>query len=291
MVCRASAGTGKTFTLAAYYIAMLLSGESYRNILAVTFTNAATAEMKERILTYLIKIAHGQEEDFFRLVRTYMLRDNDASDEVLRARAETNLHAILQDYDNFSVSTIDSFLQQLIRGMAQALNRTADFEISLDLEQVITKAVDTMLSSELTDDSKRTVFDYITQRLADGKGWDIRKGLIKIGMQLYEENVQIHGTSISAAPLVLDEQRIDDYRKTLYAQRNAALEQFKALVTQANRDREAGVEYAKTNVADNAIENMLNSIDKLSAMKKDLLFRGATELKMDAMLADPQLRK
>ena len=59
IVCRASAGTGKTYTLSAYYIGLLLSGESYRNILAVTFTNAATAEMKERILTYLLGIAEG----------------------------------------------------------------------------------------------------------------------------------------------------------------------------------------------------------------------------------------
>ena len=291
MVCRASAGTGKTFTLAAYYIAMLLSGESYRNILAVTFTNAATAEMKERILTYLIKIAHGQEEDFFRLVRTYMLRDNDASDEVLRARAEANLHAILQDYDNFCVSTIDSFLQQLIRGMAQALNRTADFEITLDLKQVITKAVDTMLSSELTDDSKRTVFDYIKQRLDDGKSWDIRKGLIQIGEQLYEESVQIHGTSISAAPLVLDEQRIDDYRKALYAHLNAAREQFKEMATQAKRDRDAGVEYAKGADAKYLIENMFASATAPESKKDDDLFRGATDTKMEAVLADPQLRQ
>ena len=66
-VCRASAGTGKTFTLAAYYVGLLLSGVSYRNILAVTFTNKATAEMKERILTYLLAIAQGdsREDAFF----------------------------------------------------------------------------------------------------------------------------------------------------------------------------------------------------------------------------------
>ena len=64
-VCRASAGTGKTFTLAAYYVGLLLSGESYRNILAVTFTNKATAEMKERILGYLYGIATGTGDEAF----------------------------------------------------------------------------------------------------------------------------------------------------------------------------------------------------------------------------------
>lgn len=63
-ICRASAGTGKTYTLAAYYVGLLLSGEDYRSILAITFTNKATAEMSERIIGYLHSIAQGQESDF-----------------------------------------------------------------------------------------------------------------------------------------------------------------------------------------------------------------------------------
>ena len=198
IVCKASAGTGKTFTLAAYYIALLFSGESYRNILAVTFTKAATTEMKERILTYLLGIADGGEQDFLRKVREYMLRDSEVSDQVLRSRAAANLHAILQDYDNFSVTTIDSFLQQLISGLAVAINRTADFAISLDVDQVIASAVDTMLTSELTDESKRTVYEYVEQCIGDSESWDIRKSLIRIATQLYKESVQVYSTRLSA---------------------------------------------------------------------------------------------
>ena len=211
IVCKASAGTGKTFTLAAYYIAMLFSGESYRNILAVTFTKAATTEMKERILTYLLGIADGGEQDFLRKVREYMLRDSEVSDQVLRSRAAANLHAILQDYDNFSVTTIDSFLQQLISGLAVAINRTADFAISLDVDQVIASAVDTMLTSELTDESKRTVFEYVEQCIGDSESWDIRKSLIRIATQLYKESVQVYSTRLSAdVRLDLDAKRIAD---------------------------------------------------------------------------------
>ena len=60
-LCKASAGTGKTYTLAAYYVGLLLSGEDYRSILAITFTNKATAEMSERILAYLYAISQGKE--------------------------------------------------------------------------------------------------------------------------------------------------------------------------------------------------------------------------------------
>ncbi len=290
-VCKASAGTGKTFTLAAYYIAMLLSGESYRNILAVTFTNAATAEMKERILTYLLDIAAGGEREFLDKVREFMPRDSRAADEVLRERAEANMHAILQDYDNFSVTTIDSFLQQLIRGMAKAIGRTADFAISLDAAQVITAAVDTMLTTGLTDDSRRTVYEYVEQCIGDSRSWDIRANLIRIATQLYKESVQVHSTRLVAGnKLDLDERRIADYRSAIYAQRNAALARFKPLVMQAKSDMDDGLPYAKTRNAKSAIDNMFKSVNQPDEMAKKDLFRGATDNGMAEVTADPQLR-
>ena len=290
IVCRASAGTGKTFTLSAYYVAMLLSGESYRNILAVTFTNAATAEMKERILTYLMGIAAGGQQEFLNKVREYMFRDNDATDDLLRHRADECLHAILQDYDNFAVTTIDSFLQQLIRGMALALNRTADFAISLDADQVIANAVDAMLTSELTDDSKRTVYEYVAQCIGDSKSWDIRHNLIRIGQQLYKESVQIHSTRLSSdSQLELDEQRIADYRKALLGQRAQALATFKQMAIQAKADLDAGAAYIHGRNAATAIENMYKSATAPDSMKKSDLFRGATDKGMADVLSVPQL--
>lgn len=290
-VCRASAGTGKTFTLAAYYIALLLSGESYRNILAVTFTNAATAEMKERILTYLLGIARGCEPEFVAKVREYMTQDN-VSDDTLRKRAEANLHAILQDYDNFSITTIDSFLQQLIRGLAKAINRTADFAISLDVVQVITTAVDTLLTTELTEGSMKTVYEYVEECIDESKGWDIRQNLIRIAMQLYKESVQMYSTHLSAeARLDLDERHIASYRNALYARRNAALAQFKTIADKAKSDMDAGAPYTKGRNSKSAIENMFKSAnDQQSFNKKSDLFRGATDKGFPEVLADPQMR-
>lgn len=301
-VCRASAGTGKTFTLAAYYIALLLSGESYRSILAVTFTNAATAEMKERILTYLAGIAQGGEKEFLNKVREFMLRSQHLSDEELQVRARANMHAILQDYDNFSVTTIDSFLQQLIRGMAKAINRTADFTINLDPEQVITAAVDDMLTtglsagqadgqSGLTADSRSTIYEYVEQCIGENKSWDIRANLIRIALQLYKESVQVHSAGLSTGKyLELDTRRIAEYRSALYARRSAAIEQFKRLVMQAKSDLDSQQPYTKGRDAKSAIDNMYKSVTEPQSLDKDKLFRGATDKGRDAMTADAQLK-
>ena len=89
-VCKASAGTGKTYTLAAKYVALLLDGNSFRSILAVTFTNKATQEMKDRILLFLDRIARGTDKNalqIFESVRHNMHLNAKASDESLRERA------------------------------------------------------------------------------------------------------------------------------------------------------------------------------------------------------------
>ena len=117
-VCRASAGTGKTYTLAAYYVGLLLSGEDYRSILAITFTNKATAEMSERIIAYLYAISQGKEEAFLDRARQFMIRDAQAPKELLAQRAGESFKRMLLDYDNVHVMTIDSFLQMLLSGLA-----------------------------------------------------------------------------------------------------------------------------------------------------------------------------
>ena len=143
-VCRASAGTGKTFTLAAYYVGLLLSGESYRSILAVTFTNNATSEMKERIMGYLYELQQGKNAAFLAKARTFMIARHNDTDAVLRARAGECFRQMLLDYDNVHVQTIDSFLLTLQNGLAAVLKMSAGYTPELDLKRVITQAVDQM---------------------------------------------------------------------------------------------------------------------------------------------------
>ena len=175
-VCKASAGTGKTYTLAAYYISLLLSGESYRSILAVTFTNKATAEMKERIVTYLYMLSHDytstETKKFLSTVRRYMIRNQNKTDEELRSIASTLFKHIVEDMDHMHIMTIDSFLQSVQQGMFTILQDGTNNTIEIDIMPLINKAVDQVLTTHLCDykNIQDPLLRYLTEQMDEEKG-------------------------------------------------------------------------------------------------------------------------
>ena len=118
-IYRASAGSGKTYRLTAKYLDLLFAGQGHRNILAVTFTNKATDEMKSRILLELNALASGEKSAHLEnLAKKFQLSEND-----VRRRAKEILIGILHDYSRFSVSTIDKFFQQIVRAFHRLFMR------------------------------------------------------------------------------------------------------------------------------------------------------------------------
>ena len=190
-ICKASAGTGKTYTLAAYYVGLLLSGEDYRSILAITFTNKATAEMSERILGYLYGISQGKETDFLDYSRHFMLRDSSAPDELLAKRAGECFRQMLLDYDNVQIQTIDSFLQTLLSGLAGVLRMSAGLNTELDIDHVIRQAVDQLLTTDMTQKDRAILEDYMQLKLDQESHWDVRESLCAMAKELYNESVQM----------------------------------------------------------------------------------------------------
>ncbi|NLZ19967.1 MAG: UvrD-helicase domain-containing protein [Bacteroidales bacterium] len=164
-ILKASAGSGKTYRLSKTYIDLLLDSREpypYRHILAVTFTNKATAEMKARILRDLAKLA--------------------ATDP----RAERVLIDLLHDYGAFSVSTIDRFFQQALKAFSREIGQFADYQIELDKESLIGETMDRILDS-LTEDSVE-LLEWIQAALADaldqGKRFRVDEGLLDTGKLL-----------------------------------------------------------------------------------------------------------
>lgn len=144
-IYKASAGSGKTFTLTAEYLKLLFEHAddpyAFRKILAVTFTNKATAEMKQRILSELYKISIGDQSGVYGLVKS---GTNLTESEIIR-KARLILKNILEDYSAFKVQTIDSFFQEIVRSFAMEMNRQSAFGIEMDSENVITLSLESLI--------------------------------------------------------------------------------------------------------------------------------------------------
>ena len=276
-LCRASAGTGKTFTLAAYYVGLLLSGESYRSILAVTFTNNATSEMKERIMGYLFQLKEGKNSMFLDKAKTFMIRRTSDSDQVLRQRAGECFKQMLLDYDNVHIQTIDSFLLNLQSGLAAVLRMSAGYTPELDTKRVITQAVDQMLTTDLSERAKQLLVNYVKANLEEDDKSDIRQALIGMANDLYNESVQMLEAE---GHILYDAQAIDRYRARLDEawQQNAERMSLQTLVAQMQV-----VDSSLTNgkALNAAIVNLRDSLQSPGAMDKDKRFRGLTDNQLE----------
>ena len=146
VVYKASAGSGKTFRLAVEYIKLLINNPlSYRNILAVTFTNKATEEMKMRILSRLYGI--WKQLDDSKQYTTVVCEELNMPIQQVAPLAGTALHYLIHDYNNFRVVTIDAFFQTVLRNLARELDLTANLRIELNDYQVEEMAVDKLIAS------------------------------------------------------------------------------------------------------------------------------------------------
>ena len=146
-IMKASAGSGKTYSLARQYISILLKSSdryAYRHILAVTFTNKATDEMKSRILRQLHILAVCPEKSGY---HDYFVPSCFAGDAELQKKAREVLNDILHDYSAFAVSTIDRFFQQTLKAFSREIGQFASYQVELDKRSLVAESVDRILDS------------------------------------------------------------------------------------------------------------------------------------------------
>ena len=198
-ILQASAGSGKTFSLTAHYLTLLLSGETkYREILAVTFTNKATEEMKSRIMEVLKGFATGAEEmDDYRVL---ILKAHPDLDSVsLQQRAARIYKRILHDYSRFSVSTIDGFVQKVIRGFAFELGLDSGYTLEMNFDKVKNELAD-KLDEQLDNNPAllQWIIDLALDRISNNISWNYRTELTDLAGEIFKERYQPFDNAIQS---------------------------------------------------------------------------------------------
>ena len=212
-VYKASAGSGKTFRLAVEYIKLVISNpQAYRNILAVTFTNKATEEMKMRILSQLYGIWKQLPDS--KPYAERVTEELQLEPDFVSRQAGTALHLLLHNYSYFRVMTIDTFFQSVLRNLARELDLTANLRIGLNDTQVEEMAVDQMIDSlSTTDKMLQWILNYIMENISDDRSWNVIGQIKQFGRTIFrdyykEHSRQLHDTLAEPA-------FFDHYKKTL----------------------------------------------------------------------------
>ena len=187
VVYKASAGSGKTFTLAVEYIKLLVSDPTaYRQTLAVTFTNKATAEMKQRILSQLYGIWRGLDDS--KAYSDKVCYELDITPQQASQRAGIALQLLLHNYSYFRVETIDSFFQSVMRNLARELDLTANLRIGLNDQQVEEQAVDQLIESlTATDLLLQWLLKYIMDTIGEDRSWNIIGQIKQFGKTIFRD--------------------------------------------------------------------------------------------------------
>ena len=191
-VYKSSAGSGKTYTLVRIYLSLILKQpEKYRHILAITFTNKAANEMKERVLDQLRVMTNWSPTEPVpenTMMHQLAIELKMEIPEFIKNAGRAQ-ELILHEYGNFSLGTIDSFMHRVVRTFAYDLQLPVNFEVELETDLLLTKAIDLLLSAAGSDEAlTRLLMGFIEQKAEEEKSWQIEKDLFLISRSLFYEN-------------------------------------------------------------------------------------------------------
>lgn len=218
-VYRASAGSGKTFTLVKEYLRFALNDSQsqmhrFKQILAITFTNKAAGEMKERVIKALTEISSNSQSKY--------ATDLGIENSDLQKRAQNLLKSILHNYSELSIGTIDSFVHRLIRTFAAELNVSQNFEIEMDGEAMLNEAIETLISKTGTDELlTNALIEFAENKADDERSWFIENDLKDFSKQLLKEDNLPHLENLKQ----LDQSQLQEIKNVL-AKRIKSFEDF-----------------------------------------------------------------
>lgn len=207
-VMRASAGSGKTYSLVKEYLKLALkfgSADYYKHILAITFTNAAAAEMKERVLQRLKELSESADSSI--ALKIDLVQELEISPDEVVSRSAAIFRSVLHNYSQLSIQTIDAFTHRLIRTFARELRLNQDFEVEMDTDRFVELLADKCLDNIGQEKQLTSYLQSIAiENLENEKGWNLRKDLIKIAKKLLSEDT-------ATALEKLEQLKLDDFKK------------------------------------------------------------------------------
>lgn len=188
-IYKASAGSGKTFALTLEYFRIIFTAPiEYRNVLAVTFTNKATEEMKSRIINELHRLAEGEESEYGKILKQELQLNGDQ----LKNKASLLRTMLLHDYGRLAVTTIDRFFQRILKAFTRELGIFPGYNVELDNVFVLQKAVDKVMQQVKDNPELRSwISDLMNSNVEDGKSWSVKSKIAELGEELFKENYML----------------------------------------------------------------------------------------------------
>ncbi|NBL64957.1 UvrD-helicase domain-containing protein [Flavobacterium sp. NST-5] len=188
----ASAGAGKTFTLVKEYLKILLTSpkqDAYRNILAITFTNKAVGEMKSRIVSNLSEFCKDSPNIKAQQLIDKIVEETNLNPIEIKQKARQIIKNLIHNYAAFDISTIDKFTHKVIRAFAHDLGLPPLFEISLETENLLAEAVDSLIAKAGEDQLlTKLLVDFTMEKTDNDKSWDISYDIFQTGKLLLNED-------------------------------------------------------------------------------------------------------
>ena len=228
----AAAGSGKTFTLVKEYLKQILSSKSedyFKHLLAITFTNKAVTEMKQRIVETLVNFSEEKSVAEPLPMMLKIAEETDKSLVEIQMQSRKIIKNLLHNYAAFSVETIDRFNHRLIRTFARDLKLATNFEVTLETNELLAEAVDLLLSKagenkEIT----KVLLDFALEKTDDDKSWDISRDIAEAAKLLYDENNSGHVS-------VLKEKSLEDFlefKKQLVLKKKLLSQKIESIASQ-----------------------------------------------------------
>ena len=198
-IYKSSAGSGKTYTLAMEYIKILLQNPlQHPQILAVTFTNKATQEMKGRILAFLTGLSNGTNETLL----NQLMKETGYSADHVADNSKKALQEILHNYSDFTVLTIDAFFNRIIKAFAHEMKLPLKMEVQLDIDEALNEAYDRMLLSlDINPELRNYLTEFMGYKLAQDRGWHVEREIKDLGKELFKESFNVVFRSLEKVEL------------------------------------------------------------------------------------------